>query len=44
MNFVRASRQEYERVTGLKPEIYVRSAGNGAEEVGPDRIYKILQD
>ena len=26
---------EYERVTGLKPEIYVRSAGNGAEEVGP---------
>ena len=24
---------EYERVTGLKPEIYVRSAGNGAEEV-----------
>lgn len=23
----------YERVTGLKPEIYVRSAGNGAEEV-----------
>jgi galactokinase len=24
---------EYERVTGLKPEIYVRSAGSGAEEV-----------
>ena len=23
----------YERVTGLKPEIYVRSAGNGAEEI-----------
>src|SRR6185503_4653492 len=23
--------EEYERVTGLKPEIYVRSAGNGAE-------------
>ena len=23
----------YERVTGLKPEIYIRSAGNGAEEV-----------
>jgi galactokinase len=25
--------EEYEQVTGLKPEIYVRSAGNGAEEV-----------
>ena len=25
--------KEYEQVTGLKPEIYVRSAGNGAEEV-----------
>lgn len=25
--------QGYERVTGLKPEIYVRNAGNGAEEV-----------
>jgi galactokinase len=24
---------EYERVTGLKPEIYVTNAGNGAEEV-----------
>jgi len=23
----------YEQVTGLKPEIYIRSAGNGAEEV-----------
>jgi len=26
--------EEYEQVTGLKPEIYVCSAGNGAEEVG----------
>ncbi|HEU4833672.1 MAG TPA: galactokinase, partial [Pyrinomonadaceae bacterium] len=25
--------EEYERVTGLKPEIYVTNAGNGAEEV-----------
>jgi galactokinase len=42
VNFVRAEKADefrarvaegYERVTKLKPEIYVRNAGNGAEEV-----------
>ncbi len=33
MSFVRSVSDEYERVTGLKAEIYVCSAGSGAEEV-----------
>ena len=34
MSFVARVSEGYEKVTGLKAEIYVCSAGNGAEEVG----------